>query len=162
MSVAKYIWEKTLNFSQKSLSVSLPRVVTISPQKGWIFRRTDFTMPFEIHLNRQPAHSWTRLLRTPAGVFEPQSRQTHMIVKAALEHWPPDDTEYAPDQDCYEEYSPPPGQSSYSQMQSNLPISGNLSPRNVLHKFIDLFFHCRRVQRYIIASATHLYCHPVP
>ena len=45
MSIAKYIWEKALIFSQKSLSVSLPRVVTIYPPKGWIFRRTDFTIP---------------------------------------------------------------------------------------------------------------------
>ena len=31
MSVAKYIWEKTLKFSQKSLSVSIPGVLTIYP-----------------------------------------------------------------------------------------------------------------------------------
>jgi len=47
MTPARYISEKSLIFSQKSLSVSIPRVVTIYPQKGWIFRRTDLTIPFE-------------------------------------------------------------------------------------------------------------------
>ena len=36
-----------------------------------------------------------------------------------------------------------PGKVPIPQMQSNLPIRGNLSPRNVLHKFIHFFFHHR-------------------
>ena len=145
MTAARYISVKSLIFSQKSLSVSIPRVVTIYPsaaaqiamagqangldfQKNWFYppplnfielwraSHTIFyfrTVPksFEIRSNRLPDHSWIRLLRTPADVFEHQYRQTRMLWKAALEHWPPGDKEYAPDLDCYEEYSPPPGQS---------------------------------------------------
>jgi len=33
-----------------------------------------------------------------------------------------------------------PGKVSVAQMQSNLPIGSNLSPRNTLHKFINIFF----------------------
>ena len=36
-----------------------------------------------------------------------------------------------------------PGKVPIPQMQSDLPIRGNLSPRNVLHKFIHFFFHHR-------------------
>ena len=155
MSVAKYIWEKTLIFSQKSLSrlrlysaaasclntpcrdnlplrrrsnsyggtskrggFSEELILPSAAQFYWAMEgkpyHFDFrTIPksFEIHLNRQPDYSWTQRLQTPADVFEPQSRQMRMIGKASLEHWLPDDTEHAPDQDCYEEYSPPPGQS---------------------------------------------------
>ena len=39
-------------FSQKSLSVTIPSVVTIYPQKGWIFRRTDLTIPFEREMKK--------------------------------------------------------------------------------------------------------------
>ena len=33
-----------------------------------------------------------------------------------------------------------PGKVPIPQMQSDLPICGNLSPRNVPHKFINIFF----------------------
>ena len=46
----------------------------------------DFRKAFVIHLNRQPDHSYTRRLRTPASVVEHQYRQTRMIGKASLEH----------------------------------------------------------------------------
>jgi len=73
-----------------------------------------FPKSFEIRSNRQPDHFWKRHLRIPADLFEPQYRQMHMIGKAALGHWLPGGKEYAPDQDCNEEYYPPPGQSSDS------------------------------------------------
>ena len=34
-----------------------------------------------------------------------------------------------------------PGKVSVTQMQSDLPISGNLPPGNVPHKFINILFH---------------------
>ena len=43
--------KKSPIFSQKSLSVTLPRVVTIYTQKGWIFVRTDFTLRRSILLS---------------------------------------------------------------------------------------------------------------
>ena len=72
MTTARYISEEALKFSQKSLSVSIPRVVTIYPQKGWIFRRTDFTIPIwfqnysKIICDTLKSTTWSFLNTTPS------------------------------------------------------------------------------------------------
>ena len=65
MTTARYISEKALKFSQKSLSVSIPHVVTISPQKGWIFT-TNNPMSASSILSPMTAKAVGQLLKLPA------------------------------------------------------------------------------------------------